>query len=151
MKEVEFTDALTEAEKACTAKVKGLFRHPTHRCLNPGVPDCQVFDIGYLYTGDNATFDSASYHWRGTLELYRRDRTEMQRDIMKILEALPCNADYHQDGMDGTNVLCFRVAPETRSVSEITTANINPNKDESPIPCFTCTVAFDVVFQARFE
>jgi len=153
MKECDFADALTEAEKACALCCKGMFDGvKTYRATNPGDPDCNVFDIGYLATGECATFDATAYHWRGQLDLYRRDRTALQRDIMRILAALPVNADNRAEAdlRETSNVLQFRVAPETKGVSEIVTANVNPDKDAKPIPTYTASVTFDIVFQARF-
>lgn len=152
MKACEFEDALTEAEKAATAFIREMFDGAkTYRATNPGDPDCQVFDIGYLNIGDNTTFPSAAYCFRGQLDICRRDRTVLQREIMRMLNRFPVNQDYQTEDLEETNLLCVRIAPETRAVSEITTVNVNPNKDDNPIPCYSATVLFDVVFMARFE
>lgn len=153
MKECDFESSLTEAEIACKSKLHGLFDNvQTKRSTNPGLPDCNVFDIGYLYTPDGTTFNPCAYHWRAQLDLYRRDRTVLQKEIMRVLAAFPVNADYRPDDdlRANSNVLQFRVAPETRAVSEITTTQVGTDKDAKPIMTYTATIQFDVVFQARF-
>ena len=153
MKECDFADALTLAEKACAGSVAQLFdRVKTYRATNPGDPDCQVFDIGHLHLGENTTFASHAYCFRAQLDLYRRDRTMLQKDLMRILQALPIGADNNAEAelRETSNVLTFRVAPETSAVGGITTADVSTDKDAKPIPCWTATVTFDVVFQARF-
>lgn len=153
MKECVFEDAMTEAEKACAGSVAQLFdRVKTYRGTNPGDPDCQVFDIGHLHIGENTTFNSAAYCYRAQLDLYRRDRTALQRDIMRILQALPIGADNNAEAelRETSNVLNFRVAPEPNAVTSITTTDVSPDKDAKQIPCWTATVVFDVVFVARF-
>jgi len=153
MQECDFQDAMTVAEKACAGCVAQLFdRVKTYRATNPGDPDCNVFDIGHLHIGENTTFASAAYCFRAQLDLYRRDRTALQRDIMKILAALPIGADNNAEAdlRQTSNVIVFRVAPETNAVGSIATADVSQDKDAKSVPCWTATVLFDVVFQARF-
>lgn len=150
MKEFDFEDTLTEAEKACAAIVARTFAGKTYRALNPGDPECQVFDIGQMMnTGSTTTFDAAAYHFRAKLEIFRRDRTALQRDIMKCVRTLPFDQD--AEAIEDTNLLCFRIAPEAVPVSEITVTDVSPDKDVKSIGCFTATILFDVVFQARFD
>ena len=94
----------------------------------------------------------AAYCYRAQLDLYRRDRTALQRDIMRILQALPIGADNNSEAelRETSNVLNFRVAPEPNAVTSITTTDVSPDKDAKQIPCWTATVVFDVVFVARF-
>ena len=153
MIECDYVDSMTFAEKACAGCLAQLFdRVKTYRATNPGDPDCQVFDIGYLQTGDQATYNAPAYHFRAQLDLYRRDRTALQKDLMRILQALPVNADNNSEAelRETSNVLQLRVAPETQNGMAISTANVNQDKDAKPILCYTSTVLFDVVFQARF-
>lgn len=153
MVECDFIDALTEAERACALRVGALFGGvETYRAANPGAPDCNVFDIGRMATGATATFDARAYHWRASLELYRRDRTALQRDIMRILAALPVNADSRAEDelRETSNVIQLRVAPEDGAVSGIEARDVRHAKDEKPIPCWTATVQLDAVFLARF-
>lgn len=152
MKEVPFEESLTAAEIACKNALHSLFdRVESKRATNPGMPDCNVFDIGYVATGDTLTFPSSAYHFRAALDLYRRDRTELQRAIMRILATLPINEDNNIEAnlRETSNVVHFRVAPETNAVTAITTTNVNPDKDAKPIPTYTVTVSFDVVFMAK--
>ena len=55
---------------------------------------------------------------------------------------------YGQDGLADTNVVCFRIAPETEAVSAISTQEIEPQKGAAKIPVYVCVVQFDVVFNA---
>ena len=153
MTECDFTDALTEAERACAGCVAQLFGGAkTYRGANPGDPDCNVFDIGHLHVGANTTFRSAAYCFRAQLDLYRRDRTALQRDLMRILDALPIGADCgaEADLRRSSNVLHFRVAPESGAVGGVSATDVSQDKDAKPVPCWTASVLFDVVFQARF-
>ena len=61
-----FADSLTNAEKACRTAIASIFDGAlkVYRFANPGVPDCAVFDIGYLQTGEHATFKAPAYHFR---------------------------------------------------------------------------------------
>lgn len=153
MKECEGVDALTNAEKACREVLQRLIGGKVYRFHNPGDPDCAVFDIGYMQTGDLAMCDSKSYHWRATLDIYRRDHDELQREIMRLLLALPVNADIRRedDLRENSNVIVFRVAPEAQNVGQIVVADVQTVKDGKPIPCYTCPIRFDVVFAARFD
>jgi len=153
MRECDFEDSLTFAEKACAGCVAQLFdRVKTYRATNPGDPDCNVFDIGHLDIGDNTTFGSAAYCFRASLDLYRRDRTALQRDIMRILAALPIGADSNAEAdiRQTSNVLAFRVAPQANAIGDVSATDVSADKDANSVPCWTAQVALDVVFQARF-
>ena len=153
MKECDGLDAMTVAEKACkeclARKLEGV---RIYRFRNPGDPECAVFDIGYLQTGDLTVHDAPSYHFRAHLDLFHRDHDELQRDIMRLLLALPVNADIRTDDevRETSNVVVFRIAPETQAVGEIVQADVQPAKDGNPIMCYTAAVKFDVVFAVRF-
>lgn len=153
MKTITFEESLTEAEKTCTEAIREAFgvKYKTFRSTNGGNPDCQVFDIGYLNIGENTTFPSAAYCFRAQLDLYRRDREALQRAIMSLLSMFPRNQSYNSTALEGTNVLCFRITPEPRAITEITTTDVSQTKDANPIPCYTATVSFDVVFLSRFD
>ena len=148
MKECDFLDSLTIAEKACADVFCEIFRTRTFICANRGCPDCNVFDIGFVQSGDQMAYDSDAYHFRAKLDMYRRDRSELQRDIMKLLAELPIGQDSRVESTlrENSNVVCFRIATETRAISEISTASVAPENDASPIPCYLATVQFDVVF-----
>ena len=153
MKECDELDALTVAELSCreclARKLEGM---KVYRFRNPGDPDCAVFDIGYLQTGDLTVNDAQSYHFRAHLDLYNRDHDKLQRDIMRLLLTLPVNADIRtgDEVREESNVIVFRIAPETQAVGEIVQADVQPAKDGNPIMCYTAAVKFDVVFAARF-
>lgn len=153
MTECNGEEALTNAEKACKDALAKIVGGRVYRFHNPGDPDCAVFDMGYMQTGDLALCDSKSYHFRAVLDLYRRDHDELQRAVMRLLLNLPVNADIRMDDdlREKSNVIVFRIAPEVQTVGQIVFADIQPVKDGKPIHCYTCPVRFDVVFAARFD
>lgn len=152
MKECDYQDAMTVAEKACQEHLAKFLDMKVWRDANPGNPDCGVFNIGYLYTGEHTLFRANALHFRAQLDLFCRDRTKLQQFIMRILESFPINADTNAtDALrERSNVHVFRVAPETRAVGEVTRTDIQMEKDGQPIITFTCAITFDVVFQVRF-
>lgn len=151
MRPCNFENALTEAEIACRAAVERVGDVRVYRATNPGEPDCDVFDIGHIATGDMAAFPATCYHWRAQLDLYRRDRTALQQALMRLLAAFPVNDDNRQedDLRENSNVLALRIAPETNAVSAVSTTAVETGKDERTVPCWTASVLFDVVFSAR--
>ena len=154
MKPCEFDDSLALAEAACAQFLHKTTGMTIRVAVNgKGDPDCAVFDIGYLYTGEHTLFQAHAYHFRAKLDIYRRSREEVQKAIMRLLHSFPVNADTNADSelRESANVKVFRIAPQTQAVSEIVTADVQPVKDAKPIPCWTSTVQFDVVFKARFE
>ena len=155
MRKCEFEDALTEAEKACRRYVARLIgeRVKVYRFANPGETECAVFDIGNFYQGDLGLARAKSYHWRAALDIYHRDHDELQRLAMRLIGALPVSEDNAalEDLRAESNVLVFRLAPESNAVSAIETANVEPARGGASVPCYTLRVLFDVVFAARFE
>ena len=154
MKRCEFEDAMGAAEIACAQHI--VRQTAMTVCVGSndrGLTDCAVFDIGYLQTGEHATFQASAYHFRAKLDIYRRDRKEVQRAIMRLLASFPINADVNamDELRENSNVINFRIAPVTQGVSEATTVDIQQVKDTKPIRCWTATALFDVVFRARFD
>ena len=154
MKPCTFDESLALAEIACAQHI-----HKTTGmtvCVGTndgGLADCAVFDIGYLQTGEHAAFQASAYHFRAKLDIYRRSRTDVQLAIMQLLRSFPINADVNAMGdlRENSNVIVFRLAPQTQGVSETTTADVQQKKDQRTIRCFTATALFDVVFRARFD
>lgn len=154
MKPCEFEDAMGAAEIACAQHiVKNTGMTVCVGTNDKGLVDCAVFDIGYLQTGEHATFPAGAYHFRARLDIYRRTRKDVQKAIMRLLASFPINADVNAaaDLRENSNVIVFRIAPVTQGVSEITTADVQQVKDAKPIRCWTATALFDVVFRARFD
>ena len=153
MKKCDFQNSLTEAEIACAEHLRRLTGNVIHIGENPGFTDCAVFDIGYLQTGDHATFKASGYHFRAKLDLYRTNRLDLQRAAMRILESFPINADINADAdlRENSNVVVFRLSPQTQGLSEATTSYITPQGRTNQVKCWTVTLLFDVVFLARFE
>ena len=153
MKPCEFEDSLGLAEYACAQHIH--VRTGMMVCIatnDRGAPDCAVFDIGYLQTGEFAAFPSSAFHFRAKLDIYRRSRPDLQKAIMCLLASFPINADQNADAelRENSNVIVFRVAPQTQGISEISTVDIQPTKDAKAIRCWCATVQFDVVFRSRF-
>ena len=154
MKPCTFDESLELAETACAQHIVKTTGMTVCVATNDkGLTDCAVFDIGYLQTGEHATFKASAYHFRAKLNIYRRNRREVQRAIMRILATFPINADVNAlDNLrENSNVINFRLSPQTQGVSEITTADVQQTKDAKAVRCFTATVLFDVVFRARFD
>ena len=154
MKPCIFDEALTNAEIACAQHIFKTAGMTVRVAVNAtGDPDCAVFDIGYLSTGEHTTFPASGYHFHSKLDIYRRTRQEVQQAIMRILRSFPINADTNATNelRENSNVLVFRIAPQPQAVSEITTCDIHALKDIRPVSCWTATIQFDTVFQARFD
>jgi len=145
----EYEESLTRAEIACRDHLAKSLPFSVYRDANPDNPDCGVFNVGYIYTGDHQLFAASAYHFRATLELFCRDRTELQRTIMRIMRRYPQNQDGELSGE--SNVLVFRIAPETNAVSAVNRTDIQTERDGKPILTYNATILFDVVFAARFD
>lgn len=153
MKPCTYIESLSKAETACAEYIHRITGENVHIAENPGLTDCAVFDIGCLQTGEHATFKAPAYHFRAKLDIYRRSRQNLQVAAMRILESFPINADCNEaDALrSGSNVHVFRLAPQPQGLSEATTASIVPIGRAEQVKCWTVTLLFDVVFQARFE
>ena len=150
MKNCTFEESLGLAEIACANHIFKTTGFKVRIAVNRGDPDCAVFDIGYLCTGEHTVFQAQAYHFRAKLDIYNRSREEVQRSIMTLLRSFPVNADINSSSelREEGNVVLLRVAPQTQAISEITTTDVQQIKDAKPILCFTATVLFDVVFHA---
>ena len=154
MKPCTFDESLETAETACAQHIHKTTGMTVCMATNDkGLTDCTVFDIGYLQTGEHATYKAKAYHFTAKLDIYRRNRRDVQRAIMRLLATFPINADVNamDDLRENSNVIVFRLSPQTQGVSEITTVDMQQTKDAKPIRCFTATALFDVVFRARFD
>ena len=154
MKPCTFEDALSEAEIACVEHIRKTIEMTVCVAVNDrGLTDCAVFDIGHLQTGEQATYQASVYHFRAKLDICRRNRREVQKAIMRILATFPINADVNamDELRENSNVIVFRLSPQTQGIGEITTVDMQQVKDAKTIRCSTATVLFDVVFRARFD
>ena len=153
MTECSPLEALTEAETACANKLKSIIDSKTFISRNPGLMDCNVFDIGHLQTGELTLFPSRTYHFRAFLDVYRRDRTALQQSIMRLLLSLPIGADYGKDDdlRESSNVVVFRIAPYSAAISDISVVDVETSNNNTKARAYVATVQFDVVFVARFE
>lgn len=152
MNPTDYESALTEAEMLCHLAICDALALTdgvdAFISLNPGRTDCAVFDIGNLQTGEQMGFPATSFHFRGQLELYSRDRRRLQVWLMRLIAAFPMS---RWQGVDDrlareTCVDVLRIAPESNAVSAISTAPISVGTNEKPIECWTATVQFDIVF-----
>lgn len=146
--------ALIEAEKDCHAvicQVLGLTSGlDCFISLNAGKVECAVWDIGYPETGETMGFPATTYHFRGQLDLYSRDREKIQRWIMRLLYAFPMRTTQSTrfDLPDGSCVEGLRLAPITKCITEITTTELKQAKDQKGVEAFTATAYFDILFNA---
>lgn len=147
-------NALIEAEEACLRKICEIlnFRAGVNAfiCVQPGLTDCCVFDIGNVQTGDQTSYPAGMFHFRGNLTFYAVNRKSIQRSIMRLLLALP-NAPQQsrQNSMiEDSNVIVFRIAPETNAIGAISTVAVQAANNKPEIEVFTAVVSFDIVFSA---
>lgn len=151
-----FDMALTEAEAACSAFLNDMLELKAGVNSHVGVRrdrsavDCMVFDIGSMLTGDVASFRARNYHWRATADFYDRKRENLQRTVMRLLERFPVAPQFEAEHplLADTNVVHFRIAPESNAVSAISTVEMEVAKGSPKVAVYSCTVLFDVVFNA---
>ena len=153
MTETTFDESLTTAELSCFAMLctrlgldAGANAFVSVRGENAA--DCIVFDIGYVQTGDTLAFDAEQFHFRASADIYGRSRAEVQKWIMRLVRAFPVGAQYQPDSplREDSNVLEFRIAPETKAIGPVLTQEIQTKAGGAKIPVFCATVLFDVVF-----
>ena len=150
MKECSYEESLTFAEEICAGYIAEKLGIPDHAFflgVNPGNADCAVFDIGQNYTGDLNTFHSPCAHFRAQLDLYSRDRAELQKLIMRCRRFMPIDAEHDPDGLlERGNVIQLRLSPEAANPSAIKTVELELSTDQKKLAAWTVTVTFDVVF-----
>ena len=150
MKECSYEESLTFAEEICAGYIAEKLGIPDHAFflgVNPGNADCAVFDIGQNYTGDLITFLAPCAHFRAQLDLYSRDRAELQKLIMRCRRFMPIDAEHDPDGLvERGNVIQLRLSPEAANPSAIKTVELEISTDQKKIAAWTVTVTFDVVF-----
>ena len=149
--------ALADAEKQCFDKlcaVLGLRPGVSASIgLQPGLSDCVVWDIGYLYTGDQAGFPADTWHFRGKLELYNRNRATVQKWLMRLLLAFPIGPwqGRANDLAENGNVIILRIAPENGAVGEVSTIRVKQTEQDTGRETFYSVANFDIVFTSREE
>ena len=149
-----FEASLGEAEDACfeaLCRILDLRAGATAFIgANDGRTDCMVFDIGALQTGDVTTYRAERFHFRGQADLYNRNRRTLQAWLMRIVSALPVQRHGGTESRirEDTNVLQFRVAPETTAISAVTSVDIETATNGRKIAAYTASVTFDIVFRA---
>lgn len=151
MKTYDFEESMTAAEEACFNHICGKLamkpRVNAYISINPGNPDCIVFDIGGGYTGDLNTWPANYMHMRAKMDIYARSRQQVQRTIMRTVRAFPTLPQNNGDFLvEDSNVVQMRLAPDSGNPSEITTTAVETGNDKAPVPCFVATISFDVVF-----
>lgn len=152
-----YLDAITDAERTCFDRiVEALGLRPGANAaigLQPGLADCVVWDIGYLYTGDQAGFPADTFHFRGKLELYSRTRRQVQRWNSALLQTFPVGSTQARRGQPapGGNVVVLRIAPENGGVGEIATITVKQAEKDAGRETFYCVANFDVVFKTKIQ
>lgn len=150
MNPCEYEDSLTNAEKICfdyLVEKLGLDPSAAFYGVNPGRADCMVFDIGASYTGDLNAFRAPCAHFRAQMDLYCRDRTMLQKLIMRTRRFAPVDENHDPDGLrERGNVLQLRLAADAGNPSAAKTVDIELGTDKKKRTTWTATVDFDVVF-----
>ena len=147
-------DALADTEEQCLKRIAealGVRVGVDAFCgLQPGKSDCAVFDIGYLYTGDQMGFPANNFHFRAKLELYNRNRRQIQRWIMRLVLAFPVTPWQGRcDDLRGNGpAMILRLAPENGAVGEVSTITVKQSEKDPGRETFYCAANFDVVFSA---
>ena len=152
MKDCAFEDSLALAETACANHIHKTTGMTVCVATNDkGLLDCGVFDIGFPQTGERAIFKAEGYHFRAKLDVVSRKREDVQRAVMRLLKSFPINADTNAADQlrETSNVVVFRLAPQTQFLSEIATVDVQQAKDSRTVRCWGCTALFDVVFIAK--
>ncbi len=149
-----FEASLGEAEDACfnaLCRILDLRAGVTAFIgANDGRPDCAVFDIGAIQTGDMTTYRAGRFHFRGQADLYNRNRRTLQSWLMRIVAGLPVQRHGGTESFlrRDTNVIQFRVVPETTAISGVTSADIETATAGKKIPTYTATAPPEIVFKA---
>lgn len=149
-----YEGSLTQAEESCAARIFQVLDLTLGKdgtiAISRGLPDCAVFDIGQLGTGDTDVFPSAVHHFRGSLTLCNRNRAKLQGWIMRLLRTFPIDRHHSADDEIRTdaNVCCLRIPPERGAVSQIRTTTVSA-QNSGDVQTWTCEIAFDVVFVCR--
>lgn len=114
--------------------------------------DCAVFDIGRPETNELAGFPAHTYHFRGQLDLYNRDRETIQRWEMRLLYLFPIQTSQSTGNRmpERSNVDQFRLSPSQEFLDPITTVDIPVGKlsENKTVEVFTTSAYFDIVFNA---
>ena len=151
MTEVPYEQSLADAEAACfralctaTGFTPG---RNAYLGVNPGNPDCLVFDAGAAQSAALNAFSSPVAHFRAQADFYSRDRAALQRLVMRIRRLLPTNEESDPLSIrENSCVLQFRLALESGNPSALKTAEIQTARDATPIPTWTTSAVFDLVF-----
>lgn len=151
MKESPYEQSLADAEAACFRALCAATGFAPGRNaylgVNPGNPDCLVFDIGSSQTGDLNAFRAPVAHFRAQADVCSRDRAALQRLVMRIRRLLPTDEEHDPLALrESSCVLQFRLAPEAGNPSALRTAEIATGRDERPVPTWSASAVFDVVF-----
>ena len=127
-------DTLHDAELQCMARIAealGL-RVGVNAFigLHPGMSDCVVWDIGYLYN---------------------RTRQQIQRWIVALLRSFPIAPAHGRAMMDVGEgpVKILRIAPENGGIGEIATQTVKQHEKDPGRETFYCPASFDVVFTIK--
>lgn len=151
MKVYDYERAMTQAEAACNLRVAHLLGLSPGKDatigISNGYPDAAVFDIGQMQIGETNTFNAGAVCFSATLTLYNRDRSMLQRWLMRLVGSLPVNADYRPDDAvrEDANVLHFRITPSGGAISRITPTTVQ-SSNSGDVPTWTAEVQMDAVY-----
>lgn len=149
-------DALAQAEEAATVALAGILDLDVGTQATPGISIGQteglVFDIGELGTGDTVVFPASVVHMRSTATLFNRNRIELQKWIVTLLNTFPINKDYAKDHdlRETSNIIHLRIPPERGAVSKCQ-PDVVENSNSGEVNVWTCDITFDTVITIREE
>ncbi len=151
MTEVPYEQSLANAEAACFRALCAATGFApgknAYLGVNPGNPDCLVFDAGASQTAALNAFAATVAHFRAQADFYARDRAALQRLVMRVRRLLPTDEEADPLSIrEGSCVVQFRLAPEAGNPSALKTAEVQTARDERPVPTWTASAVFDLVF-----
>ena len=145
--------SLEQAEYACFTELMNLLELQEGTTATIGVsrgfPDSMTWRIAALGTGETMTFPATAHYFRGVLDLYNRNRSTLQRWIMRLVSHFPQNHAYNRDATprEDANIVHFRIAPERGAVGETKQISM-ATTNSGAVPTWTASILFDVVFIA---
>lgn len=151
-----YEESLTQAEDACARRIFEVLDVPYGQTGNVGASrgrtEEAVFAVGELGDGSTVDFPAAGHYFRARLRLHARDRAQVQRWIMRLVETFPVGHDASADDWlrEETNVCVLRISPQVGAVSAVEPDNVTPPNSVA-VPVWAATVLFDVVFVARTD
>lgn len=149
----DYEGSLEQAERACFVELMNALELQEGTTASIGIgkgrPGGMVWQIGELATGATMTFPACAHHFKGSLDLYNRERETLQRWIMRLISRYPANHKYNRDSplRVDDNIIHFRIAPDRGAVGPVKPTVVEAS-NTGRVPTWTAHLTFDVVFIA---